>query len=79
MPRMTTTISVRLDEKAMRALRKLEAGGESRSTAIRRALLDAARHGETLREQAERVAADPGYQREVEEIQQLMDDLSEPW
>lgn len=76
---MTTTISVRLDEEAMRALRALEATGRSRSEAIRGALLDSAGRGEALRSQAQRVAADPGYRREVAEVQALMDELSEPW
>ena len=76
---MTNTISVRLDEEAMRALRRLEAGGRSRSEAIREALLSSAQQSETLRQQAERVASDPDYSREVAEIQALMDELSEPW
>lgn len=76
---MTKTISVRLDEEALRALRRLEAGGMSRSEAIRGALLESAEGSETLRQQAERIASDPAYQREVAEIQELMDELSEPW
>jgi len=79
MARMTKTISVRLDEEALRALRRLEAGGMSRSEAIRGALLESAKQGETLRQQAARVASDPAYQAEVTEIQRLMDELSEPW
>lgn len=76
---MTTTISVRLDEDAMSALRRLEAAGKTRSEAVRGALLESAASRETIRQQAERVAADPDDRREVEEIQRLMDDLSEPW
>ena len=76
---MNSLISVRLDDEAMRALRRLEAGGRSRSEAIRAALLETASRSESLREQAERVAADSDYRREVEEIQGLMDELSEPW
>jgi Arc/MetJ-type ribon-helix-helix transcriptional regulator len=76
---MTKTISVRLDEEAMRALQRLEAEGRSRSEAIREALLSSANQRETLRQQAERVASDPAYRREVAKIQAIMDELSEPW
>ena len=76
---MSKAISVRLDEEALRALRGLEARGKSRSEAIREALLESARRSESLRGQAERVAADPGYRREIAEIGELMDELSEPW
>jgi Arc/MetJ-type ribon-helix-helix transcriptional regulator len=39
---MTQTVSVRLNDEAMRALAQLEATGKSRSEAIRSALVDAA-------------------------------------
>lgn len=76
---MGRTISVRLDDEAITALRKLEADGKSRSEAVRGALVDSALRSETLREQAARVAADPADRAEVASIQELMDELSEPW
>ena len=76
---MTKTISVRLDNEALRALSSLEATGTSRSEAIRAALIDAAARSEALRAEAAEIAADPSYRAEITEVQALMDELSEPW
>jgi len=76
---MTQTISVRLDEEALRALGALEAGGASRSEAIRSALLGAADRSAALRAEATAIAADPGDRQEIAALQELMDELSEPW
>jgi predicted transcriptional regulator len=73
-------ISVRLDAEAQRALHRLMEQGVSQSTAIRRALIVAAR--ETRREQvradAERVGNDPADRALMAEIREYMDELAPP-
>jgi Arc/MetJ-type ribon-helix-helix transcriptional regulator len=54
---MAHAISVRLDDEAERALRSLEAAGQSRSEAIRSAVIDAARQLQRGAELAAEVAA----------------------
>jgi Arc/MetJ-type ribon-helix-helix transcriptional regulator len=56
-PVMAKAISVRLDDKAQRALRSLEATGLSQSEAIRSALLASAHRLSTRSELAAEVAA----------------------
>jgi hypothetical protein len=70
-------ISLRLDEEASRALQFLMRNGESRSQAIRAALLGEAwrRRLEIASADAARVAADPKDRREIAEVQALMEDL----
>ena len=70
-------ISLRLDEEAARALHFLMRDGESRSQAIRVALLGEAwrRRLEIAAADAARVAADPKDRREIAEVQALMEDL----
>ncbi len=70
-------ISVRLDEDADRALQFLMRNGQSRSEAIRAALIAEARRRklEIAAADAARVAADPKDRREIAEVQALMEDL----
>jgi len=70
-------ISLRLDEEAERALEFLMRNGESRSEAIRAALIAEARRRklEIAAADAARVAADPKDRREIAEVQALMEDL----
>ena len=82
MARMSRTISVRLDDEALQALRLLEASGLSASDAIRGALVESAGgrgRSEILRAEAERLAADPENVREVARVQAEMEDLRGPW
>jgi Arc/MetJ-type ribon-helix-helix transcriptional regulator len=70
-------ISVRLDDSAERALEFLMRNGQSRSEAIRLAVIAEARCKmlELAAEDAARVAADPDDRREIAEIQALMEAL----
>jgi len=70
-------ISVRLDDDAERALQFLMRSGQSRSEAIRAALIAEARRRklEIAAADAARVAADPKDRREIAEVQALMEDL----
>lgn len=75
---MAHAISVRLDDKAARALRSLEAAGMSRSEAIRSALIDAARRVQRRSELAAEVAAleaDDADREEMLVIASLMESL----
>ena len=75
---MGDAISVRLDDDARRALRRLEASGLSRSAAIRRALVEAAARLERKRGLAEEVAAleaDERDRAEMLEVASLMESL----
>jgi predicted transcriptional regulator len=79
---MAKAVSVRLDDEALRALAQLEAGGSTRSTAIRDAIVEAAarrRRADMLRAEVEEVAADPDDRREMAEVATLMEDLREAW
>jgi Arc/MetJ-type ribon-helix-helix transcriptional regulator len=71
-------ISVRLDEEALRALRRLEAAGVSRSEAVRRALIEAAtraQRGADLRAEAAALEADKADRQEMIEVASLMESL----
>ena len=70
-------ISLRLDEEAARALGFLMRNGQSRSDAIRAALIAEARRKklELAAADAGRVAADPEDRREIAELQAFMEDL----
>jgi len=74
-------ISVRLDDRAQRALDELVASGLSRSEAIRAALVEAAarRMKEQLAEEARRLAADPVDRAEVAEVRAFMESLRPEW
>jgi len=70
-------ISLRLDQEARSALDFLMRGGQSRSEAVRAALIGEARRRklELAAADAARVAADPKDRREIAKIQALMEDL----
>ncbi len=78
---MPKAISVRLDDQAFRALRRLEAAGRSRSEAIRHALVLAAERQydfDELRAEAAALEADEVDRAEMLEIATLMENLSAP-
>lgn len=78
---MPRAVSVRLDDEALQALRRLEALGLSRSDAIRRALLDTAarlRDKDVLRAEVRALEADEGDRREMLEVAELMESLRAP-
>jgi len=78
---MVQAISVRLDDDAERALRRLEATGLSRSEAIRSALVVAAerlRHRESLAAEAAALEADEADRQEMAEVAALMESLRAP-
>ena len=78
---MTQAISVRLDDEALRALRRLEATGLSRSEAIRASLVDAASRLHDQRTLAAEVAAleaDEDDRREMMAVAELMESLRAP-
>ena len=75
---MTSAISVRLDEEALRALARLEALGLSRSEAIRRAIKESAAsltRRDNLVAEFEALEADEYDRREMLEVASLMEDL----
>ena len=74
-------ISVRLDEKAQRALDELVASGMSQSEAIRSALIEAAtrRMKEQLAEEARRLAVDPADREESAAVLAFMESLRPEW
>lgn len=79
---MTKTVSVRLDEEALRALATLENRGASRSAAVRDALLRSAaeaRAPDTLRDEATRLAADADDRAEIAAVNALLDEVSDAW
>ena len=77
---MRNTISVRLDEEAMRALQQLETSlGVTRSEAIRRAILQDATLRQVLAAEAKAIGEDEQDRKEIAEVRALMDELSEPW
>lgn len=72
---------MRLDDEALRALRRLEAAGLSRSEAIRNALVESAarlRTKEALRAEAEALEADEQDRREMLEVAAMMERLRAP-
>lgn len=74
-------ISVRLDDEALKALRRLEAAGFSRSEAIRRALVDSAarlRDKRALRSEARELERDEEDRREMLEVAAMMESLRAP-
>jgi len=78
---MVQAISVRLDDAAERALRRLEATGLSRSEAIRSALVMAAerlRDRESLAAEAAALEADEADRQEMAEVAALMESLRAP-
>ena len=75
---MSESLSVRLDEEARRALARLKASGLTRSQAIRRSLVEAARRLEGKQGLAAEVAAleeDPADREEMIAVATLMESL----
>jgi predicted transcriptional regulator len=75
---MAQAVSVRLDEEAMRALAQLEATGQSRSAAIRRALVETASRlsdKETLAAEMAGLEADEDDRAEMKAVAELMESL----
>jgi len=79
---MGEVISVRLDERAERALAELEATGMTRSEAVRVGLVDAARRlrdRARLIEEAAALADDVDDRAEAAAVAAMMEDLRAPW
>ena len=75
---MAEAVSVRLDEEAAQALATLEATGLSRSSAIRRALVETAdnlRRREALADEVAALEADEADRTEMLEVAGLMEQL----
>lgn len=78
---MASAISVRLDDKALKALARLEATGMSRSEAIRKALVESAdrlRSRKALSEEVAALESDEMDRREMREVASLMESLRAP-
>ena len=78
---MAKAISVRLDDDALKALRRLESAGFSRSDAIRKALVDSAarlRNKRALRAEARALEHDEDDRREMLEVAGMMESLRAP-
>jgi len=77
-PHVAKAISVRLDDEALNALRRLEAAGMSRSDAIRSSLLSAAgrlRRREDLAAEVAALEADDADRQEMAGVAELMESL----
>jgi hypothetical protein len=75
---VSSAISVRLDDEALRALTQLEATGLSRSEAIRRAILDSAallQRRAALAAEAATLEADEDDRREMLEVAAMMESM----
>jgi predicted transcriptional regulator len=75
---MSSAISVRLDDEALRALAQLEATGVSRSEAIRRAIVDSAarlRRRVALAAEVAALEADEDDRAEMLEVATMMESL----
>lgn len=78
---MARAISVRLDDEALKALRRLEAAGYSRSEAIRKALVDSAarlQNRKALRAEARALERDEEDRREMLAVAAMMESLRAP-
>lgn len=78
---MAQAISVRLDDVALQALRRLEAAGVCRSEAIRAAIVESAarlRDRDALRGEAQALESDAEDRREMLEVAELMESLRAP-
>jgi antitoxin component of RelBE/YafQ-DinJ toxin-antitoxin module len=76
---MSSAVSVRIDEEVQRALATLEAGGLTRSEAVRKSILDAAhalKRREQLRDEVNALDADEADRAEMLEVASLMESLS---
>jgi predicted transcriptional regulator len=75
---MSSAISVRLDPEALRALAQLESTGQSRSEAIRKAILDSAgrlRCRAALSAEVAALEADEDDRREMLEVADFMESM----
>lgn len=75
---MTKAISIRLDDDAERALRALEGAGQTRSEAVRSALVAAAdrlQRGKDLAAEAAALEADEDDREEMLAVASLMESL----
>ena len=75
---MSSAISVRLDDDALRALTQLEATGLSRSEAIRRAILDSAallQRRAALAAEVAALEADEDDRHEMLEVAAMMESM----
>lgn len=78
---LVAAVSIRLDAEALRALAQLEAGGLSRSEAIRQAIVDAAARQRRRKQLADEVAAleaDESDRQEMLGVAALMEQLRAP-
>ena len=79
---MSRALHVRLDADSEAALAVLRAEGMSDSQAVRSALTEARarrRRRVALREEARRLAADPGDRAEIRALRDELDELTPPW
>lgn len=79
---MSEAVSLRLDDQAQRALRVLESTGQSRSEAIRSALIAAAERmnrPSSLAAEAAALDADEADRREMASVADMMESLRAPW
>ncbi len=79
---MSRALHVRLDADAEAALAVLRAEGMNDSQAVRSALTEARsrrRRSVALREEARRLAADPGDRAELAALREELDELAPPW
>ena len=74
---MEKAISIRLDEEAQEALRKLTQSGRNRSDAVREAIVELARRGQRgdLVAEAKRLSADGEDRMEKARVARLMESL----
>lgn len=78
---MSKAISLRLDDESLKALRRLEAAGLTRSEAIRKALIDSAarlRAKRDLRAEVRALEADTDDREEMLEVAAMMETLRAP-
>jgi len=78
---VSTSISVRLDDDALRALAQLESSGLSRSDAIRHALVETARRRrreDAVRAEVLALDADSDDRREMLAVASLMESMRAP-
>jgi hypothetical protein len=79
---MSRALHVRLDPDSESALAVLRAEGMSDSQAVRSALTEARarrRRRVALREEARRLAADPGDRAELAALREELDEITPPW
>jgi hypothetical protein len=78
---VSTSISVRLDDDALRALAQLESSGLSRSDAVRQALVEAAQRrqrDDAVRAEVLALDADEDDRREMLAVASLMESMRAP-